>query len=78
MRSFDLEERFVNYTWRMIDVVEALTRTRSGNYLASQLIRCCYSSALNYGEVQAAETKNDFIHKLGICFRKLKECRIVS
>ena len=48
-RNFDLEDRFVDFTCRMIDVVEALPNTRAGNYLAGQLIRSCYSPTFNYG-----------------------------
>jgi len=59
----------------MIDVVEALPGTRAGNYIAGQLIRSCLSPAFNYGEVQAAESRNDFIHKLGVVLKELKECR---
>lgn len=76
-KQFDLEERFVDYTCRMIDVVEALPNTRSGNYIAGQLVRSCHSPALNYAEVQAAESRNDFIHKLGVVQKELKECRTV-
>ena len=75
-RKFDLEDRFVNYTCRMIDVVEALPKTRTGNYVAGQLIRSCHSPAFNYGEAQAAESKNDFIHKIKVVLKELKECRI--
>jgi len=75
-RKFDLEDRFVNYTCRMIDVVEALPKTRTGNYVAGQLIRSCHSPAFNYGEAQAAESQNDFIHKMKVVLKELKECRI--
>ena len=74
-RKFDLEDRFVNYTCKMIDIVEALPKTRTGNYIAGQLIKSCNSPTFNYGEVQAAESKNDFIHKMGIVLKELKECR---
>lgn len=74
-RKFDLEDRFVDYTCRMIDVVEALPNTRAGNYIAGQLIKSCHSPTFNYGEVQAAESKNDFIHKMGVVLKELKECR---
>ncbi len=67
----------MDYTCRMIDVVEALPNTRSGNYIAGQLVRSCHSPALNYAEVQAAESRNDFIHKLGVVQKELKECRTV-
>jgi four helix bundle protein len=73
--KYDLEERFVDYTCRMIDVVEALPKTRAGNYIAGQLIKSCHSPTFNYGEVQAAEPKNDFIHKLKVVLKELKECR---
>lgn len=75
LRKYDLEDRFVDYTCRMIDVVEALPSTRTGNYIAGQLIRSCHSPAFNYGEAQAAESRNDFIHKMGIILKELKECR---
>src|SRR6476620_3374539 len=74
-QKYDLEDRLVDYTCRMIDVVEALPNTRAGIYIAGQLIRCCHSPTFNYGEVQAAESRADFIHKLGICLKELKECR---
>ncbi len=58
-RKFDLEDRLVDYACDMIDVVEALPKTRAGNYIAGQLIKSCHSPAFNYGEVQAAESRND-------------------
>jgi len=74
-RKYDLEDRLVEYSCRMIDVVEALPNTRAGNYIAGQLIKSCMSPTFNYGEVQAAESRNDFVHKLGIVLKELKECR---
>lgn len=74
-RKFDLEDRLVDFTCRMIDVVEALPNTRAGNYIAGQLIRSCHSPTFNYGEVQAAESLNDFLHKMGVVLKELKECR---
>ena len=74
-RKYDLEDRFVNYTCRMIDVVEALPNTRAGNYIAAQLIRSCHSPTFNYGEAQGAESVRDFAHKMGVILKELKECR---
>ncbi len=74
-RKFDLEDRLVSFTCDMIDIVEALPNTRTGNYIAGQLIRSCHSPTFNYGEVQAAESRNDFIHKMGVVLKELKECR---
>jgi len=75
-RKYDLEERLVDYTCRMIDVVEALPTTRAGNYISGQLVRSCHSPAFNYGEAQGAESPKDFIHKMGIILKELKECRV--
>ena len=59
----------------MIDVVEALPGTRAGNYIAGQLIKSCHSPTFNYGGSQAAESREDFIHKLGVVLKELKEYR---
>jgi four helix bundle protein len=74
-RKFDLEDRLVDFTCRMIDVVESLPNTRAGNYIAGQLIRSCHSPTFNYGEVQGAESISDFIHKMSVVLKELKECR---
>lgn len=75
-RKYDLEDRLIDFTCRMIDVVEALPSSRAGNYIAGQLVRSCHSPAFNYGEVQASESNKDFIHKMSIVLKELKECRI--
>jgi four helix bundle protein len=74
-KNYDLEDRLVDYTCWMIDVVEALPNTRAGNYIAGQLVKSCHSPAFNYGEAQAAESTKDFIHKMGVVLKELKECR---
>jgi len=74
-RKYDLEDRLVDFTCRMIDVVEALPGTRSGNYIAGQLIKSCHSPTFNYGEAQPAESPKDFVHKMGVVLKELKECR---
>jgi four helix bundle protein len=75
MRKYDLEDRLVDFTCRMIDVVEALPNSRAGNYIAAQLIRSCHSPTFNYGEAQASESTKDFIHKMSVVLKELKECR---
>ena len=74
-RKYDLEDRLVDYSCRMIDVVEALPNSRAGNYISGQLTKSCMSPTFNYGEVQAAESRNDFVHKMGVVLKELKECR---
>lgn len=61
-RQYDLEERLIDFAVRILDLVEALPRTRTGNHIAGQLVRCGTSPAPNYGEARSAESRKDFIH----------------
>lgn len=75
-RVYDLEDRFIDFSSRVIDVVESLPKTRAANYLAGQLIRCGMAPALLYAEAQAAESGDDFIHKMKVVLKELKETRV--
>ena len=74
-RSYDLEDRLVEFSSHVIDVVEALPTTRAANYIAGQLVRCGLAPALLYGEAQGAESRDDFIHKMKVGLKELKEKR---
>jgi four helix bundle protein len=74
-RRFDLEERLLEYAVRIIRFVDALPSTRAGRHVADQLLRCGTSPLANHGELQAAESRRDFIHKLGICLKEIREAR---
>ena len=56
-------------------MVEELPNTRTGNHVANQLLRSGTSPYPNHGEAQAAESPNDFIHKLRICLKELRESK---
>ena len=75
-KIFDLEDRLVEFSCRIIEVVGVLLNTRAGNYIAGQLIRCGLAPALLYGEAQSAESRMDFIHKMKIVLKELKETRV--
>ena len=75
-RRYDLEERLIAFACRIIDVVDALPNTRAGNHVDGQLIRCGTSPAPNYAEALGAESRRDFIHKLKICLKELRETRV--
>lgn len=75
-RIYDLEERLIAFAIRMMTVAENLPQTKSGIHLSGQLIRSGTSPALNYGEAQAAESKKDFVHKMKIILKELRETRI--
>jgi len=74
-KKFDLEDRLLEFAVRLTKLVDALPNSRTGNHVAGQLLRCGTSPFANHGEVQAAESRKDFIHKLGVCFKELKEVR---
>ena len=73
--KYDLEERLLEYAALIIFLVEKLPISRSGNHVAGHLLRCGTSPLPNHGEAQAAESAADFIHKMSICLKELKETR---
>src|SRR5437588_12255490 len=73
--KFDLEDRLLEFAACLTKLVDALPNSRTGNHVAGQLLRCGTSPFANLGEVQAAESRKDFIHKLGVCFKELKEIK---
>lgn len=75
-RCFDLEDRFINLAAEICKIAESIPRTRTGNHVANQLIRSGTAPASNYGEAQGAESRRDFIHKLKICLKELRETMV--
>jgi four helix bundle protein len=75
-KHYDLEERLIQFSLLILNLVERLPDTRTGSHFAGQLLRSGTSPALNYGEAQVAESRNDFIHKMKICLKELKESQI--
>ena len=75
-KKFDLQDRFIDYAVRVIKLSEALPNTKTGNHIRSQILRSGTSPAPNYGEAQSAESKADFIHKLKISLKELRETEV--
>ncbi|MFB3891154.1 MAG: four helix bundle protein [Phycisphaerae bacterium] len=75
-REYDLEQRLINFAIMIIEIVERLPDTRVGNHIAGQLLRCGTSPAANYGEAEAAESREDFVHKIKVVLKELKESRV--
>ena len=71
--KFDLEDRLIEFSVLIIKITENLINTRAGNHIAGQLVRSGTAPALLYGEAQSAESRNDFIHKLKILLKELRE-----
>ena len=74
-RKFDLEDRLLEFASAVIDLSESLPATRAGNHVAGQILRSGTSPYPNHGEAEAAESRDDFIHKLKICLKELRETR---
>ena len=76
LNQFDLEERLLDFAVHIIRTAESLPKSKVGNHIASQLIRSGTSPAPNYGEAQSAESRSDFIHKMKISLKELRETRV--
>ena len=74
-RRYDLEERLLDYAALVIQLVERLPATRAGNHIADHLLRSGTSPLPTHGEAEAAESRSDFVHKMGICHKELRESR---
>jgi len=73
MNKFDLEERLIDFAVLIIEIINDIENSKAGNHLAGQLVRSGTSVALNYGEAQSAESKKDFIHKMKVILKELRE-----
>src|SRR6266481_9765120 len=72
-KKYDLEERLLEFAAAVIDVPESLPSTRAGNHISGQILRSGTSPYGNHGEAQAPESAEDFIHKMKICLKELRE-----
>ena len=72
----ELENRLVDFSVLIRNLERMMDNDFYDNYLSKQLLRSSASAALNYGEAQSAETKKDFIHKIGIVLKELRESNI--
>ena len=76
MKGDDILERLLDFGARAGVVVDALPDTRLGRHIAGQLVRSGTSPAPNYSEGQAAESREDFCHKLGVALKELRESHV--
>ena len=73
MKPQELEDRLINFAVMVIGVVKVLPNSKAGNHIAGQLVRSGTSPAPNYGEARSAESRKDFIHKMKISLKELRE-----
>jgi len=74
--KFDLEDRLVDFACRCLEVCDLLPGIKAGQNLEYQLSKSSTASALVYGEAQAAESRADFIHKMKVVLKEIRESRV--
>ncbi len=74
--KYDLEDRLIEFAVSIIKLCEILPNTKSGNHIRSQLLRSGTSPAPNYAEAQSAESRSDFVHKIKISLKELRETKV--
>lgn len=72
-KRYDLAERLLEYAAMVVRLAESLPKTRAGNHVSDHLLRAGTSPLFNHGEAQAAESPDDFVHKMRICLKELRE-----
>jgi four helix bundle protein len=73
MKGEDISERLLDFGVRIIGLVHALPKTVVGKHVGGQLIRCGTSAGANYEEARGAESRADFMHKLGVSWKEERE-----
>jgi len=75
-KKYDLEDRLIKFACMCLSVCELLPNTKAGQNLEYQLSKSGTAPALIYGEAQAAESPADFIHKMKLVLKEIRESRV--
>jgi len=75
-RSYDLEDRLVALAAVVCRVAASVRSDWLGSHIAGQLVWCGTSPAANYAEARSAESKRDFVHKMKVCLKELRETMV--
>jgi four helix bundle protein len=73
MKGDDIAERLLEFGARIIKVVDALPKRVAGRHVGTQLLRCRTSAGANYEEGRHAESRADFVHKVGVARKEASE-----
>jgi four helix bundle protein len=73
MNKQELENRLIDFAVLNVELIDEIPNSKTGNHISGQLIRSATAPALNYGEARSAESLKDFIHKLQIVLKELRE-----
>ena len=69
----DLSDRFLEFGAKIIKLIARLDKTPVGRHISGQLLRSGTSSGANYEEACEAESRRDFVHKMQVVLKELKE-----
>ena len=72
-RVNDLEDRLIALAAMSYRIANDLSESRMSAHVSTQLNRCSTSPAANYAEARGSESRRDFIHKMKICLKELRE-----
>ncbi len=72
-QDYDLEDRLLDYGARIITLTKALPSDFAEHHIAQQLLRSGTAPLSHHGEAQAAESPADFIHKMSLALKELRE-----
>ncbi len=72
----DIQTTLMDFAGKAMDICDRLPETTAGKHVADQLLRSATSAAANYAEARGAESRNDFVHKLGLVFKELNESEV--
>lgn len=73
MKGDDISDRLLDFAVRIIRLTQALPKSVAGRHIGGQLIRCGTSAGSNYEEARGAESRADFVHKLGVSWKETRE-----
>ena len=73
MKRYDLDERMIDFSVNVIQYLDSIPKNTAGIYFLDQITRSVSSAVLNYSEAQSAESRKDFIHKVKISLKELRE-----
>ncbi len=74
-RKFDLEDRLLDYAAEIVRFCDGIARSPAGLHVAGQLMRSGTAALPNHGEAQSAESSADFVHKMSIALKELREAK---
>lgn len=72
-KANQLSGRLLDYGVDIVKLTAKLGRTVTGKYIANQLLRAGTSVGSNYEEARGAQSRADFVHKLQIVLKEIRE-----